>query len=163
MPKSFKSPFCALLITFIIIGVDQLTKLWALHSLTYAMPVKVNMFLNWTLAFNTGAAFSLFAQAGVWHRLFFIFFILIVCLILSVWFYRLEKHAIRAQIALLFIIGGALGNLVDRLRLGYVVDFIQLHIGDYYWPVFNVADSAISFGVFLLLLDLLFEKKQQNV
>lgn len=143
-----------LLLLILIIALDQLSKGLANTQLIAYQPVPVLPFLNWTLAYNTGAAFSFLHQSGQWHLLFFIAFSSIVSLILLILFIKLPSQQRLKSWALILILSGALGNLIDRFTLGFVVDFIDLHLGSYHWPVFNVADIAISVGAVLLLLEL---------
>jgi signal peptidase II len=108
---------------------------------------------NLTLVYNTGAAFSFLADAGGWQRAFLISVSLIVTLVMLIWLGRLQPTERLSGWGLALVIGGAVGNLIDRLALGKVVDFLQWHWHDWYWPSFNLADSAITLGVILLLLD----------
>lgn len=137
-----------------MILLDQLSKYWALIKLSIYHPVVVLPVLNWTLAYNSGAAFSFLHQAGEWHRWLFAGFstVMSVVLVGAIW---LTESTKRVQLlALSLILGGAVGNLIDRVSLGYVIDFIQVHYKNYYWPVFNVADSVICIGALLLLIDM---------
>ncbi len=148
-----------LLLIILIIGMDQSTKWLAATQLTAYQPVPVLPFMNFTLAFNTGAAFSFLHQAGTWHYLFFIAFSSMVSLILLFMYLRLPEGQYLKSWALILILAGAIGNLIDRLTIGHVIDFIDLHLGVYHWPVFNVADIAITLGAVLLILDL--SRKEQ--
>jgi len=143
-------------LVLLVLALDQATKLWATATLDYGMPVAVLPFFNLTLVHNPGAAFSFLADAGGWQRLFFIGLSTLVSLVLVVWIWRLPRTARLLGIALVLVLGGALGNLVDRVAYGYVIDFVDLHAGGWHWPAFNIADSAISCGVILLLADGLF-------
>ena len=122
-------------------------------SLELYRPQEIFSWLNVTLAHNYGAAFSFLNDAGGWQRWFFIVLTVIVSLVLLVWLLRLPRCEWRTGLSLGLIIGGAIGNLVDRVRLGYVVDFIDVYYKSWHFPAFNVADSAITVGVALLLLD----------
>ena len=135
------------IITFTIF-LDLITKNYALSSLIINHSISINNFLNFTLAFNHGAAFSFLSNAGGWQRWFFIIFSLIVILIIT---YILVKEKNSKYIAFSFVIGGAIGNLYDRILYGYVIDFIEFHYNSFYWPIFNIADIAISIGIILLL------------
>ena len=135
------------IITFTIF-LDLITKNYALSSLIINHSISINNFLNFTLAFNHGAAFSFLSDAGGWQRWFFIIFSLIVILIIT---YILVKEKNSKYIAFSFVIGGAIGNLYDRILYGYVIDFIEFHYNSFYWPIFNIADIAISIGIILLL------------
>ena len=143
-------------LALLVLVLDQATKLWAAGTLDYGMPVAVLPFFNLTLVHNTGAAFSFQADAGGWQRVFFIVVSGVVSLVLAVWLWRLPRDARLLGIALALVLGGALGNLVDRVAYGYVIDFLDFHAAGWHWPAFNVADSAISCGVVLLLVDGLF-------
>tara|TARA_S200000501_G_scaffold17557_1_gene15622 strand:+ start:17 stop:484 length:468 start_codon:yes stop_codon:yes gene_type:complete len=135
------------IITFTIF-LDLITKNYALSSLIINHSISINNFLNFTLAFNHGAAFSFLSNAGGWQRWFFIIFSVIVILIIT---YILVKEKNSQYIAFSFVIGGAIGNLYDRILYGYVIDFIEFHYNSFYWPIFNIADIAISIGIILLL------------
>ena len=135
------------IITFTIF-LDLITKNYALSSLIINHSISINNFLNFTLAFNHGAAFSFLSDAGGWQRWFFIIFSVIVILIIT---YILVKEKNSQYIAFSFVIGGAIGNLYDRILYGYVIDFIEFHYNSFYWPIFNIADIAISIGIILLL------------
>lgn len=140
-------------LSFVVIVLDQLTKYVATDLLIYAEPVAVIPFFNLTLLHNTGAAFSFLSDAGGWQRWFFALMAVGVSAGIIVWISRLESKQKWLAIALALIVGGALGNLWDRLYFGYVVDFIQLYYEQWYWPAFNIADSAISVGAVMLLID----------
>lgn len=142
-----------LLISAVIIALDLWTKNLAGEHLEYAQPVVLLPVFNLTLHFNTGAAFSFLSDAGGWQRWFFSGIAAVVSLVLLVWIFRLKSEQRLLLISLSLILGGALGNLWDRLTLGYVVDFISLHYNEYYFPTFNIADSAITVGATLMLLD----------
>lgn len=137
--------FSIIIFTFFL---DLITKNYALSSLIINHSISINNFLNFTLAFNHGAAFSFLSDAGGWQRWFFIIFSVIVILIIT---YILVKEKNSKYIAFSFVIGGAIGNLYDRILYGYVIDFIEFHYNSFYWPIFNIADIAISIGIILLL------------
>ena len=153
-----------------VVVIDQLTKYIASNSLTMFQPVAVMPMFNWTLMHNTGAAFSFLADQSGWQRWFFAAVAVIVSIVLFVWIKRLEQHEKWQAIALALILGGAVGNVIDRLWLGYVIDFIQVYYEQWYWPAFNVADSAIVIGVGMIIIESLreyrdekkLEKKQVN-
>ncbi|MDF3981996.1 signal peptidase II [Luteibacter sp. PPL201] len=141
-----------------MIVLDQLTKWWALTALQPAEtphPVIPGL-LNWTLTFNTGAAFSFLADSAGWQRWFFALLAVGISVALSVWLARTPRRDWRTALPLALIVGGALGNLIDRLHAAKVTDFIQVFIGSYPFPVFNVADSAISVGAVALIVFSLF-------
>jgi signal peptidase II len=149
-------------LALLVLAVDQATKLWAAGTLDYGMPVTVLPFFNLTLVHNTGAAFSFLADAGGWQRIFFIVVSGVVSLVLVAWLWRLPRDARLLGIALALVLGGAVGNLVDRVAYGYVIDFLDFHAAGWHWPAFNVADSAISCGVVLLLADGLFGSRARS-
>ncbi len=138
-----------------VIFVDWDTKQWASGSLVLYRPSHINSWLNMTLAHNYGAAFSMFSDAGGWQRWFLTILASGVTVVLLIWLFRLKEDEWRTGLSLALIIGGAVGNLIDRIQLGYVVDFIDVFYKNYHWPAFNVADSAITGGIILLLLDAL--------
>ena len=144
-----------LFLSLVVVVLDQLTKLWIdsnllLHS---RMPIIDGLF-DLTLAYNPGAAFSFLADAGGWQRWFFTILSSVVTLVLILWLKRLPAHEKINAVALALIIGGAVGNLVDRIAHGHVIDFLLFYYQQWFFPAFNVADSAISIGVVLILLSL---------
>ncbi|CAK0748881.1 Lipoprotein signal peptidase [Gammaproteobacteria bacterium] len=139
-----------------IVLFDQVSKATVEAALPLHHTVELLPVFNLTLAHNPGAAFSLLAEAGGWQRWFFSGLALIVSVGLVAWLRRLHPGAISEALGITLILGGALGNLWDRIQFGYVIDFIQLHWHDWYFPAFNVADSAITIGAGLLILDTLF-------
>jgi len=144
-----------------IVVLDQATKAIAVDLLEYARPVAVLPVLNWTLLHNPGAAFSFLSDAGGWQRWFFAGISVVMSCGVTVWLFRLGRGGYLLKIALACILGGALGNLWDRLYLGYVVDFIQVYYEDSYFPAFNIADSAITIGaICLLVYSFFFENRQ---
>lgn len=136
-----------------VIVLDQVTKFLAETLLTFHQPVPVLPSFNLLLTYNTGAAFSFLAGAGGWQRWFFLGLGSLVSIGLIVWLRRLKPTETRLATALALILGGAIGNLIDRAWLGQVIDFIQLYYQHWYWPAFNLADSAITVGAALLVLD----------
>lgn len=135
-----------------LIGIDQISKWIVLAQLKPGETVYVAPFFNWVLTFNPGAAFSFLADAGGWQRWFFT----LLALVISGWIVAmLRRHSgeFRLSLALTLILSGALGNVIDRIRFGAVVDFVQWHAAGYYWPAFNVADAAITVGALLLAWD----------
>jgi signal peptidase II len=139
-------------LSLLVILLDQLSKQWASAALAEGMWVLFDV-LNLRLAHNTGAAFSFLSGAGGWQTVFFVVLALAVSLWLGLWLWRLREGGWPLRAGLALILGGALGNVMDRVRFGYVVDFIDLHWRQWHWPVFNLADSAITVGVALLLWD----------
>jgi signal peptidase II len=137
-------------IAIMTLFVDQITKWQALTHLQLGVPEPVLPFLNWLLLFNPGAAFSFLAQGSGWQRWFFTILGLIACAYI-VWLLRKDQSDKLLCWALSLILGGALGNVIDRLMSGAVVDFIDVHYANWHWPAFNVADSAISIGAVLII------------
>lgn len=139
-------------LSLLVIALDQASKHWASKALADSLWVLLDV-LNLRLAHNTGAAFSFLSGAGGWQTAFFVVLALAVSLWLGLWLWRLHEGSWPLRAGLALVLGGALGNVIDRLRFGYVVDFIDLHWKQWHWPVFNLADSAITVGVALLLWD----------
>jgi len=145
-----------------VILLDQLTKHLAQANLTYAEPLAVLPSFNLTLLYNRGAAFSFLSDAGGWQRGFFVVVSALASMALFFWLRKLKPEQWLLATALALVLGGAMGNLVDRLWLGHVIDFIQLYYRDFYWPAFNVADSSITIGAVLLVWDGLFGRHRTN-
>jgi signal peptidase II len=142
-------------LSLLVIVFDQMTKVWISHVLILDQRIAILPFFNLTLLHNTGAAFSFLAAAGGWQRWFLTGLALCVSIIIIIWLNQLKQTQRWLACALALILGGAAGNLIDRILYGHVVDFIQLYYQHWYWPAFNVADSAISVGAVMLLLDAL--------
>ena len=142
------------LLVLVIVALDQATKYWALLTLLPYQPLAVMPMVNLTLAYNTGAAFSFLSTTGEWHRWFFTVFSTVMATGLVIWIIRLAPEFRLQRIALSLILGGAIGNLIDRAFLGYVIDFIDIYYKSHHWPVFNIADSAICVGACLLFIEL---------
>jgi signal peptidase II len=142
-----------LVLAAMVIALDQLTKLWVEHALAPGTRIYVLPIFDLVHVHNTGAAFSFLADGSGWQREFFMF----IGVAASVWIVWMLARAGRNQalfcLALSLVLGGALGNVIDRVRLGAVVDFLHFHWGPHYWPAFNIADSAITCGAALLLID----------
>lgn len=140
-------------LSLLIVIADQVTKWLAEYSLDLHAPVPILPGFNLTLVYNPGAAFSFLSQAGGWQRWFFVFFALAISCFLIFWLLRLPARAKWLACSLALIIGGAIGNLVDRLAYGHVIDFIDLYYGSWHWPAFNIADAAITVGAVMLIID----------
>jgi len=151
-----KMAFAWLLLSLLIVVLDLWTKQIATESLTLYRPIELTSWLNMTLAHNYGAAFSFLSDAGGWQRWLFTGLASVVTVVLIVWLIRLPMKEKLTAAALSLVIGGAVGNLIDRIVNGYVVDFIDVYYHDSHWPAFNLADSAITCGVILLLIDGIF-------
>ncbi|XID74893.1 signal peptidase II [Alkanindiges sp. WGS2144] len=148
-----------LLLAIVSIVLDQYTKHVASTHLIFAEPVPVLPFLNWTLLHNYGAAFSFLSDAGGWQRYFFTILAAVVSVAFIVWLMRMPRRLKILPLAIALILGGALGNLIDRVSLGYVVDFIHVYYQNYHFPAFNIADSSITLGTILLIIDTFFLEK----
>lgn len=149
-----------LLLSLAILVADQITKWIVLQhfQLHESMPVIAGL-LNWTLAYNEGAAFSFLSDAGGWQRWFFTVLAIVVSIVLLTWLKRTPRSDWRTALPLSLVLGGAVGNVIDRIRFGHVVDFVDFYYNDWHFPAFNVADSAISVGAVLLILFGLFAGK----
>lgn len=133
--------------------LDQVSKLLVAGNMRLYDSIALMPGFNLTYVHNTGAAFSLLSEAGGWQRWLFAALAVIISAVLSVWLSRLQQHEKMQAIALALVLGGAVGNLIDRLAYGYVIDFLDVYYQSWHWPAFNIADSAITVGVFLLMLD----------
>lgn len=146
-------------VSVVVIVLDRLSKWWALQQLPHHAPVPVMPFFNFYLDYNQGAAFSFLKNAGGWQRGFLTAVSFGMSLLLILWLRQLSPRAKWLACSITLILGGALGNGWDRLYTGNVVDFIQLYAGNYYWPTFNIADSAICVGAVMLGIHVLFGKE----
>lgn len=149
--------FAWMAVATLVVVADQVTKWAIVEWVALYERVPLNSFINLTHQRNTGAAFSLLANAGGWQRWFFIVLASVVSIVLVVWLWRIRNqgHAVLSA-GLALVLGGAVGNLIDRIRFGYVTDFIQVWFGNWAFPSFNVADAAITVGAALLIIDALF-------
>ena len=150
MPKFAPTLGRWLALVALVLILDQFSKTWILANFRLLDRQTVTSFFNLVLVFNSGASFSFLADAGGWQKWFFV----VLALAISLWLLSLlRKHAQERLLpaALSLILGGALGNVIDRLRFDAVVDFLDFHLAGYHWPAFNVADSAITVGVALML------------
>lgn len=145
-------------LSLLCVIADQVTKVWVQAELTLYERVPVWPFFNLTLVYNEGAAFSFLGDASGWQRWFFISVAVVVSTVMIIWLSRLTVAERLVALALSLVIGGAIGNLIDRLVYGHVVDFLDFFWGTWHWPAFNVADSCIFVGVALLLVDGLFSE-----
>lgn len=133
--------------------LDQVTKVFAERGLEYAQPVEITFFFDLTLLYNTGAAFSFLSDGSGWQRWFFVLVALAMGAFILAWLWKLRRAETWLAVALTLVLGGAVGNLWDRVTLGYVVDFISVHYDSWYFPAFNIADSAITVGAIMLIID----------
>ena len=142
-----------LLLAAVIAFLDQLSKHWILQHLDYHQSIPVLPVFSIVHARNYGAAFGFLNNAGGWQTIFFAVIALGVSLVLLVWLKRIAATERQLSIALALVLGGAIGNLIDRLQFNYVVDFLLLHYDRWLFPAFNIADAAITIGAILLLMD----------
>ncbi len=147
-------------VAIFVLIVDQLTKYAITQNFLYGEYSNIFPGLGFTLVHNTGAAFSFLSDAGGWQRWLFLIISLVVSIVLMVWLYRLKASQFFLSISLALILGGALGNLYDRIFLGYIIDFIDFYYNLHHWPAFNIADASITLGaIFLIFESLLASKK----
>ncbi len=148
-------------VALIVILIDRLTKVIAEYYLVAYHPNPVMPFFNLTLAYNKGAAFSFLSYAAGWQVWLFGLIAVSISAILLTWLKRISFRQRWIAIALSLVVGGALGNLWDRVSYGHVIDFIELYVSNWHWPVFNVADSAICVGAVMLVIDALFKRDKK--
>lgn len=149
-------------LSFFVVILDQVTKALVISRVKMSDAIELLPILDIVYLENTGAAFSILAQAGGWQRWFFITLALGVSVALMIWLRRIRADQVLLALGLSLVLGGALGNVIDRVMHGYVVDFIYFHWGQYYFPAFNIADTAISIGAGCLLLDAFRESGQKK-
>jgi signal peptidase II len=137
----------------LVIIIDQLTKRVVDTTMQLYQSIELIPYFQLTYLRNQGAAFSFLSGAGGWQRWFFIGLAVIASVFICIWLKKLDRSQRWEAIAWALVLGGALGNLIDRILYGYVIDFLDVYVGDWHWPAFNVADSAITVGVVMLLLD----------
>lgn len=147
----------------LVIALDLVSKAFVSSHMFLGESIEVLPFFSWTLAHNYGAAFSFLHDAGGWQRWFFGAIAVVVSAGIVFWLYKLPASGARfLGCALALVLGGALGNLYDRMTLGYVVDFIHVHYGSWHFPAFNIADSGITVGAIMLVIDSVFFEKQRE-
>ena len=152
-------------VSLVIIVLDQVTKSIAVEGLVLFQPVNLFPGFNFTLMYNEGAAFSFLSDASGWQRWFFTVIAIVVSIAIVFWLKSLPADHKVTALSLSLILGGAIGNVWDRIVLGKVVDFIDVYYAEYHWPAFNIADSAITVGAVILIIDSLRQarrEKQQN-
>ena len=140
-------------LSLLAVVLDQLSKLAVAGSMQLYQSIKVMPYFNLTYVHNTGAAFSFLSDAGGWQRWFFAGLAVIISAVIAVWLAKLKRHETLLAVALSLVLGGAIGNLIDRLAYGYVIDFLDVYYQSSHWPAFNIADSAITLGVVLMLAE----------
>ncbi|MCX7086037.1 MAG: signal peptidase II [Methylococcales bacterium] len=142
-----------LALSLLAVVLDQASK-WAVDSsMQLYQSIPLVPYFNLTYVRNTGAAFSFLSEAGGWQRWFFAGLAVVISIVITVWLARLKQHETWLAVALSLVLGGAIGNLIDRLAYGYVIDFLDVYYQTWHWPAFNIADSAITLGVVLMLLE----------
>ena len=140
-------------LSLLAVVLDQVSKLAVSGSMQLYQSIKIMPYFNLTYVHNTGAAFSFLSDAGGWQRWFFAGLAVIISTVMVVWLSRLKSHETLLAVALSLVLGGAIGNLIDRLAYGYVIDFLDVYYQSRHWPAFNIADSAITLGVVLMLAE----------
>lgn len=148
-------------VSLLIIALDQWTKLEVIANIDLYQSIQLTSFFNLRHVRNYGAAFSFLYDAGGWQRYFLTAVALIVSVVILWWLKQASKEQKLLPVAFSFILGGAIGNVIDRIAYGYVVDFLDFYYQSYHWPAFNVADSAIFIGASLLIIDM-FKNKEAN-
>jgi signal peptidase II len=149
-----------LLIAIAVIALDRYSKGWMINHLNPYQPLEIFPVLNFTLSFNTGAAFSFLHSASGWQNILFSGLALLVSLLIIFWLATLSPRERWKGVALSLVLGGAVGNAWDRFAFGYVIDFINFHINDWHFAIFNVADSAICIGAFMLIVQWMRQSKR---
>jgi len=142
-----------------LVLLDQFTKQIFISSFDIGQSIIINPYLSWTYLQNTGAAFSILADGGEVQKAFLLAVSVLVSVIVFLWIHKTSEYQRQKLFGQFFLLSGAVGNLIDRAQYGYVVDFIDMHVNGFYWPVFNLADSFIIIGVMLLL----FQRKQPSL
>ncbi|MEY4768862.1 MAG: hypothetical protein RL637_1501 [Pseudomonadota bacterium] len=150
-------------LSIVILILDQISKIAVDHFMTLYESLAIMPSFQLTYVHNTGAAFSFLANAGGWQRWLFAGLAIVISVILGMWLKQLKSTDKLLAIALALVLGGAIGNLIDRLFYGYVIDFLDVYYQTWHWPAFNIADSAICIGVFLMLLDNLGIRKTKSI
>jgi signal peptidase II len=157
MPKLNWGNYRWLWVSGLVLLADQVSKYYVLAYLAPFQSIPVLPFFDITLVFNTGAAFSLLAEATGWQNTFLLTVAIVISLVILIWLLHAARRPRLPLIGLAMVLGGALGNIGDRLQHGFVIDFLDFYIGVYHWPVFNLADSAITIGAGLLAIQIVRE------
>ncbi len=155
-----KNSLMWLSLSLIILILDQITKTWVSTHLSFNQPVNILPYFDLRLLHNPGAAWSFLADQGGWQRWFLSLLAIIVSIVIMVWLTRLDSKQRWLACGLALILGGALGNVMDRIIFGYVVDFIDIYYQGWHWPAFNIADIGISIGAVMLLIDAIIFKQE---
>jgi len=141
------------LLFLVLVSLDQFTKQIFMSSYDLGQSVFVNTYLSWTYLQNTGAAFSIMADGGFIQKTFLLLVSVLVSIWLVFWIQRTSALHLQKLFGQFLLLSGAVGNLIDRAQFGFVIDFIDVHVNGFYWPVFNLADSFIFLGVVLILFE----------
>ncbi|WP_092592025.1 signal peptidase II [Pseudidiomarina indica] len=149
-------------LTLVLIVIDQLTKQWVIRVFDLYESIEIMPYLNFTYVRNFGAAFSFLSEQGGWQRWLFTLLAITISVVLVIWLRRNPGHLWRQNLAFSLILAGAIGNVIDRLIYGYVIDFIDVYVNQWHWPAFNVADSAITVGAILMLVEAVFEPRRES-
>ena len=147
------------LLFLVLVLLDQFSKQIFISSFDVGQSIIINPYLSWTYLQNTGAAFSILADGGAVQKAFLLSVSVLVSVIIFLWIHKTSEYQRQKLFGQFLLLSGAVGNLIDRAQYGYVVDFIDMHVNGFYWPVFNLADSFIFIGVILLL----FQRKQPSL
>lgn len=153
-----KKSLCWLWLSFLVISLDQLTKYMSVSNLTMGSPKQLLPIFNLSLAYNRGSAFGFLNRPGTWQVYFFAAIAIAVVVFLVVWLARTPAMMRLRACGIALIIGGAIGNFIDRVRLHAVIDFLQFHVSDWYFPTFNVADTAVTLGAICLIISLMIDE-----
>lgn len=140
-------------LSVIAIVLDQWSKLAVVSSMKYLESIEIMPFFNLVHVRNQGAAFSFLSDAGGWQRWLFAGLAFVISIVITIWIAKLKKQEVLLAVSLSLVLGGAIGNLIDRVAYGYVIDFLDVYYQNWHWPAFNIADSAICIGVFLMILE----------
>lgn len=162
-PKTTNKRFYLwLLLAIAVIAIDIISKQLVVNNLQFADPLYLLPFLNFTLAYNRGAAFSFLSAQSGWQVTALALVAIVVAVGIVLWLRRIASKYTLQSCGLALVLGGAVGNLIDRIHYGYVIDFIDFHINHWHFAFFNVADSAITIGVILMIIDFLFSKDKKG-
>lgn len=149
-------------ISIIAVVLDQWTKQAVVSAMELYQSIQILPFFNLTYVHNYGAAFSILYDAGGWQRYFLTVLALVVSAVIVWWLRKSPKEQVLLPVAFSFILGGALGNVIDRMLHGYVIDFLDFYYASYHWPAFNIADSSIFIGAALLIIDMFINKETKD-
>ena len=147
------------LLFLVLVLLDQFSKQIFISSFDVGQSIIINPYLSWTYLQNTGAAFSILSDGGGVQKAFLLSVSVLASVIIFLWIHKTSEYQRQKLFGQFLLLSGAVGNLIDRAQYGYVVDFIDVHVNGFYWPVFNLADSFIFIGVLLLL----FQRKQPSL